>query len=172
MKNKIFIGAFILLLTITTSSFAQFNPNTEGRGLASAGFGISNWGIPIYLRYEHPVADNITVGGLLSFQSKGYASWRGTYYGIVGRSSYHFNELLNVPDQFDIYGGASLGYYIYKWKYNNGYNNDFYNPSSGEPNFGIHAGATYFIKDNFGINTELLGGLGFNGITVGVLFLL
>lgn len=171
MKNKIFFAVFVLLGLFSTNSFAQYNPYDDGSGLLSVGVGASGWGIPIYLRYEHPVADNITVGAAASFQTKGYTYWRGTYYGFNGRGSYHFNELLNAPDEWDFYGGASLGYYFYKWKWTNEYPG-VYDPATGYFNVGLHVGARYFVKENIAINVEAGGGSSISGGTIGVTFIL
>ncbi len=38
MKNKIFLITIVVLALLSTKSNAQFNPYSEGKGLASAGF--------------------------------------------------------------------------------------------------------------------------------------
>jgi hypothetical protein len=177
MKNKIFIAALVLFTTLTSTSFAQYNPYSDGSGLVSAGLGISGWGVPIYVRYEHPVADNVTVGGTFSFQTKsdtyGTEKWRNTYYGVNARGSYHFNELLNASDEWDFYGGANLGYFFWNGKYEGSAGNYVYS-GSGANTFGIgvHAGARYFVNENLGINLEIGGGSALSGATIGVTFLL
>lgn len=172
MKNKIFFAVFAFFALFSTSSYAQYNPYSDGSGLITVGVGASGWGIPVFLRYEHPVADNITVGGSLSYQSKSYAYWKGTYYGLDGRGSYHFNEILNVPDEWDFYGGASLGYYIYNWKWKGEHYGYEYDPASGSFNIGLHVGARYFLKENLAVNVELGGGSATSGGTIGVTFIL
>jgi len=177
MKNKVLIGVFILFTVCSVNSYAQFNPYSEGSGLLSAGFGASGWGIPVFVRYEHPVADNITVGGALSFQSKSENiisyKWRHTITGLNARGSYHFNELLSVPDEWDFYGGASLGYFIWNTKYSGtGTSFDYTGSGSGGFSLGGHVGARYFFKEKIGVVLELGGGTVLAGGTVGVTFLL
>lgn len=177
MKNKFFIGVLILFVMFTTSSYAQFNPYSEGNGLLSAGVGASSWGIPLFVRYEHPVADNITVGGAFSFQSKSQNfmsyKWRHTITGLNARGSYHFNELLNVPDEWDFYGGASLGYFIWNTKFDGTGTSIVYTGSgSGGFSLGGHVGARYFLNEKIGVVLELGGGTVLAGGTVGVTFLL
>jgi hypothetical protein len=175
MKKKVFIGAFVLFILFSTSSFAQFNPYADNTKMVSVGVGASGWGIPLFVRYEQAVADNISVGGALSFQSKSEkyatASWNHTIVGVNGRASYHFNELFSVPDEWDFYGGASLGYYFWNTKVDGVGSIAYTGSGSGGFNIGAHVGARYFVNDNLGINLELGGGSVLAGGTIGVTFL-
>lgn len=175
MKNKIFVSVFILFFMVATNSFAQFNPYTDNTKLVTVGVGASGWGIPVFVRYEMPVADNITVGGDFSFQSKSekYASykWNHTIVGLNGRGSYHFNELLNASDEWDFYAGATLGYYIWNTKYDGSGSFDYTGSGSGGFSLGAHVGARYFVNENLGITAEAGGGSVLAGGTIGVTFL-
>jgi outer membrane immunogenic protein len=177
MKIKIFFAFVALSVLVSTNSFAQYNPYSDGSGLLSVGVGFSSWGVPVFVRYEHPVADNITVGGSVSYQSKSetYASykWKHSITGLNARGSYHFNELLDAPNDWDFYAGASLGYFIWNTKYS-GSGTIFDYTGSGSGGFSIsgHAGARYFVKDNLGITLELGGGSVLSGGTLGVTFIL
>lgn len=177
MKLKIFFAFVAISALVSTSSYAQFNPYSNGSGLFSVGVGASGWGIPVFVKYEQPVADNITVGGQLSFQTKGenYSSykWKHTIIGLNARGSYHFNELLEVPSEWDFYAGASLGYYIWNTKYDGpGSSFNYGGSGSGGLNIGAHVGARYFFKENVAFNVELGGGSVLAGGTIGVTFLL
>lgn len=118
MKIKILLSVLVLIALYPSNSFAQFNPYADDAKMITAGFGFSGWGIPIFARYEHPVADNITVGGAFSYQSDSesyvYGKWKHTIIGFNGRGSYHFNELLNVDDVWDFYAGPTIGFYSWK----------------------------------------------------------
>ncbi len=175
MKNKIFVSVFILFFMLTTSSYAQFNPYSDNRKMVTVGVGASGWGIPLFVRYEQPVADNITVGGDLSYQSKsekyGPYKWNHTIVGINGRGSYHFNELLNAPNEWDFYAGATLGYYIWNTKYDGNGIFDYTGSGNGGFSLGAHVGARYFVNDNLAITGEVGGGSVLAGGTVGVTFL-
>ncbi len=176
MKNKVFIVVFVLFTIYATSSNAQFNPFTNETKLVSVGFGASGWGIPLFLRYEQAVADNITVGGNLSFQSKTekYAGfrWNHTIVGVNARGSYHFNELFDVPEEWDFYGGGSLGYYFWNTKIDGSGAFPYSGSGSGGFNIGGHIGGRYFVNEKLGIMLELGGGSVLAGGTVGVTFLL
>jgi outer membrane immunogenic protein len=176
MKKRIFIWVFILSAFYSASSYAQFEPYADKAKMLSVGIGISGWGIPLYARYEHPVADNITIGGTVSFQTKsetytGY-KWKHTIVGLNGRGSYHFNELLKAPDQWDFYAGASLGYFFWNTDYE-GSGTDIYSGSgTGGFSVGAHIGSRYFVSDKIAINLELGGGTVLGGGTLGVTFML
>jgi hypothetical protein len=185
---KILKCSLVIALAVffTNSAKAQFNPNTNHVKMVSAGLGLSSWGVPFFARFEVPVADsfedpffdNITVGGGVSFQAYGEHyfgyRWRHTIIGIHARSNYHFNELLEIDDQWDVYAGLNLGYYIWNTKYddNSGFRVHYEGSGSGGLSLGLQIGGQYFINDNLGINLELGGGTVLSGGTVGVTFLL
>lgn len=177
MKIKVFFLAFTLFTLFSISSYSQYDPYDDGNGLATVGVGFSSWGIPLFARYEHPVADNITVGGSVSYQSKSekYSSskWKHSIIGINGRGSYHFNELLEASDDWDFYGGASLGFYIWDTKYD-GPGASFNYGGSGSGGLGIaaHVGARYFLNEKIALNLEVGGGSVLSGGTLGVTFIL
>lgn len=190
MKNKLILTCFTLVMLFSTSSYAQFNPYANGVNMLTAGIGFSNWGLPIFARFEAPVADNITVGGGLSYQTKtdtyGSSKWKTTLFGINARGSYHFNELLEVNDDWDFYAGVTLGYIVANGKWTDGGNFNINDSNarvasttstsgigfgSGGIGFGVHLGARYFINESFGINLEVGGGSQLSGGTLGATFL-
>jgi outer membrane immunogenic protein len=168
--KKIFIPfiiamAFILSTTVTQ---AQFNPYAEGVKMLTVGVGVSGWGIPVFGRFEAPVADNITVGGQLSYQSYGEGwvggEWRHTIIGIQARGNYHFNELLELDNEaWDLYAGASLGYFI--WNTTTGYSGNL-----GGVALGLQLGARYFLSQNIGLNLEFASGSVLSAGSLGVTF--
>lgn len=177
MKKIKFALILIALVSSTSLVKAQFNPYTDNTKMVTVGFGFSGWGIPIFGRFEAPVADNITVGGALSFQSKSetYASykWKHTIFGLGGRGSYHFNELIELPSEWDVYAGLGLGYYFWNTKYDGpGSSIDYSGSGDGGFSIGIHVGGRYFFNDKIGINLEFGGGTVLSGGTIGATFLL
>ncbi len=174
MKSVIYLFVLVFPTFSAIIGKAQFNPFTNERKLFTAGIGISDWGMPLFATYEHPVADNVTVGGRLSFQSKletHIYKWKHNIVGVNARGSYHFNELLNAPAEWDFYAGASMGYYLWNTKYTG--QGLFVYSGQGKSGFNIdaHVGARYFIQDNFGLSVELGGGSVLAGGTVGLTFL-
>ncbi len=174
------------LLTVFSLTFFVFMQHAQAQNDGSpathfnTGIGASGWGIPIYASYDVNVAEDINVGGRLSFQStkEGFSSfggrneWRHTIVGINGVGYYYFNRILDIPEQFDVYGGASLGFYIWNTKSirtDLGPNISSSSASgSGGLGIGILAGGRYYFKENLGVNLELGGGNVLSGLRLGV----
>lgn len=122
----------------------------------NAGIGLGDWGIPVYAGLDQYVHPDITVGGVFSFRSYD-EKWGDDYYdhsiiGLAANGNYHFNRLLGISNQWDLYAGLSLGFYI--WSSPSNYPG---NHASGL-GLGAQLGGRYFFSDKFGINLELGGG--------------
>ncbi|MDW7692620.1 hypothetical protein R9C00_12205 [Flammeovirgaceae bacterium SG7u.111] len=178
MKNKVIVLLSVFTLFFANASFAQFEPFSDGAKMLSAGVGATGWGIPVYVRYEQAIVENVTIGGSLSYQSysEKYSGgkWRHTIFGVSGRGSYHFNELFSAAEEWDFYAGGSLGFYSWDTKWDDASSPTFdYNGSgSGGMSIGAHVGVRYFLNEKIGLNAEVGGGTVLAGATVGVTFLL
>ena len=178
MKKASIIFALLAILFTAApkNANAQFNPYPDHDKMLSAGFGITGWGVPIYARIEFPVYDNVTVGGGFSFQTKtenyfGY-KYKHTIFGIIARGDYHFNELLEISDEWDVYAGLGLGYVNWNTKYEGGGTTITYGGAgSGGFSIGVHVGGRYFFSDNWAANLEFGGGNVLSGATIGVTYL-
>lgn len=175
MKKTIAVLTVALVLLITPT-FAQNDGNPATH--FNAGLGLSNWGIPIYASYDVNVAQDINVGGGISFRSKTdnwkYGPHRGkhrhTLIGISGLGYYYFNRILEIDPDFDFYGGASLGFVI--WNTNSTSDSDYTDDYDGSGTSGLDLslliGGRYYFKDNLGVNLELGGGNQLFGTKVGL----
>jgi outer membrane immunogenic protein len=166
MKKFILIIAFGF---ISNSIFAQ-NPLGEGQTQLNAGVGISGWGVPVYIGFDHGISKDWSLGGQLSFQTddddyNGY-KYKSSAIGIGANGNYHFNRILHIPRNFDLYAGASLTYYI--WDYDDHYGD--HDPDNTSLGLGLQVGGRYFFNDNFGINLELGGNNGTGGAKLGLTF--
>ena len=153
-----------LLLAVFAFSFANAQaPLEEGGIQLNAGVGTSGWGTPVYVGLDFGVAPNITVGGELSFQSYNTGGYKNNIFGIQANGNYHFNEVLNIPSEWDFYAGANLNYY--NWSKASGYVGD-------ADNFGIglQVGGRYFFSDNFGLNLQVGGGNVVSGAKIGITY--
>jgi len=159
----------IILIIAVLPVFAQ-SPVPKGQSQFNAGVGLSSWGVPVYLGLDFGVHKDITVGGELSY--RGYHDrYNDTRYnhsviGISGNGNYHFNSVLNIPTNWDLYAGLNAGFYI--WDSARDY------PGSHTSGLGIGAqvGGRYYFSDSIGINVEFGGGNAFSGGKVGISILL
>jgi len=148
-------------------SYGQ-NSLPKGSSQLNLGVGISGWGVPIYIGMDFGVSNDITLGGELSFRSY-RERWQSNRYrhsiiGISGNANYHFNRVLNIPDNFDFYAGLNLGFYV--WSSPDNYDG---NKNSGV-GLGGQVGGRYFFTDRVGINLEFGGGNAFAGGKFGLTF--
>lgn len=99
---------------------------------------------------------NVSLGGYFGFaqSSENWGLWELSYTHIIlgARGSYHFYS----NKQWDCYGGLMIGYNIVSSSVDgpdeDGYN---YSAASSELTYSLHAGARYYISQNFGFYAEL-----------------
>ncbi len=173
MKKRVLF--FIAVFFISLASVAQA-PLEKGAMQINTGIGLSSWGLPVYGGLEYGIGNNISVGGELSYRSKsesyGYGKWKTSYTSISGLANYHFNEVLNIPSEFDFYAGLSLGYSIFNSKYDGNELGHYSGSGSSGLYLNAQVGGRYFFSDKIGVNLELGGGNVFSGGKVGVTILL
>jgi outer membrane immunogenic protein len=159
MKNLISFALIALTCSIAQGQYAL----KTGGFQANGGFGLSGWALPVYVGVDYGFDKNISLGGDLSF------SFLNTV--VSANANYHFVEMLQLEDVFDVYGGVNLGFFI---------RNQRLNPESLPPyyynsvplNVGIQIGGRYYINKDFAVNLELGGGIAFSGAKIGVSYLL
>ncbi len=140
MKLKIsFVLTFCLISLFT---FAQ---SPIGKGGKQLNFGLSGTGgyVPVYVGFDFGVHPDITIGpqaGLdLAFN----------WLNLSFRGDYHFNTLLNIPQDWDFYAGLSGGYSIYTGKKSEVNVSDFY--------IGGQIGGRWYWNEKWGLNLEFGG---------------
>ena len=157
--KKILACASLFFAVATASAQGTLE---ENKVQINAGVGISSWGIPVVVGVDYGVARDFTIGAEASYRSKkeswAYGEWKHTGFSISANGNYHFNRILRLPSEFDLYAGLSLGYYHWTTKYV-GDGSYEYSGNAFSP-FGISAqiGGRYFFTKNFGINLEGGGG--------------
>lgn len=162
MKKIISIGIFMLLFV---SAFGQ-SPLPLRRTQINAGVGLSGWGVPVYVGFDHSIHKDFTLGAELSFRDY-RENWKNNYYhhniwGFSGNVNYHFNSVLKIPQNFDFYAGLNLGFYVWSSPLN--YEG---NHTSGL-GIGGQIGARYYFTERFGLNLEFGGGNAFSGGKFGI----
>jgi opacity protein-like surface antigen len=162
--KKFLIGAFIFVASVKTINAQQ----KIGEGLLqyNAGVGASNRGVPIYVGADYGVYENVTVGGefsMRSYQSRYYEYiYRNRLFGFAANGNYHFNEIANLPVEFDFYAGLMIGLFI--WDGSPEYANNTLLSAGGQ------VGARYKVQKNLHVNAELQAGGAFSGLKVGVTY--
>jgi outer membrane immunogenic protein len=162
MKNLFVTAIFLALVTVT---FAQC-PINKGQAQLNAGVGLSSWGIPVYVGLDYGIHKDITIGGEASFRSYN-DNWGGNKYrhsvvGISGNGNYHFNSLLGIPTNWDLYAGLNIGFYYWSSPDNYG------GTRSSGLGLGAQVGGRYYFSDKVGINLEFGGGNAFSGGKFGI----
>lgn len=161
--KKLFLT--VCLIAITSISFGQ-NPLDVGQKQLNVGVGLSSWGIPVYGGMDFGVHEDITVGGEVGFRSHTTRSFGNRYnHSIISFSAnanYHFNRILEIPEEFNLYAGLNAGFYV--WNSPNGYGGS---QTSGI-GLGLQLGGRYYFTDRWGINLEFGGTQNFGGGKLGV----
>jgi len=138
---------FIACLFTSTIAFSQ-SPIGKGGQQLNFGLGFSSNGLPVYINYDFGVHEDITVAPQAQFNLDGFD------YMILGaKGDYHFNSLLNIPQEWDFYAGVNLGFAV---DFDDG---DAYNGLDG----GLQVGGRWYWSEKWGMNLEFSGGRGFGG---------
>ena len=189
MNMKKILG--IITLLVSATSFGQgyaAGDNVLGLGIGLGNTyqvsGTSTRIPPMQLYYEAGVSDQLGVGAFIGYTSTGRKevfkdgfgnthTYQYNYnYTLIGlRGAYHFGCLLGTVDNFDLYGGLSLGYAILntKLKTSDGAPDiDDTKSSSSGFHLGVYAGMRYYFDDSFGVFGEI--GYNISVIQVGVVF--
>lgn len=102
---KISFFAFVALFSLYSfSSYAQA-PLRVGRNQLNFGVGISGWGVPLYIGFDHGFKKDITLGGEFSFRSFNdnfnNNKYRHSIISLSANGNYHFNSILSIPRNWD-----------------------------------------------------------------------
>jgi len=166
MKKSVTI---ILLSLITVLVVNSQTPHEKRNNQFNAGIGLSGWGVPVYLGLDFGIHRDLSFGIEGSFRSynQKYTGYRynSSITGLSGNFNYHFNRIMNIPNNWDFYAGLNLGYYF--WSTPSDY------PGTGSSGIGLGAqiGGRYYISDNFGLNLEFGGGNAFSEGKFGISYI-
>lgn len=147
----------------------------------NGGLGVSNWGMLVYGGFDYGIYKDVSIGAEFSFRShthqwKGNSTYVPTFYrhsmvAALGNVNYHFNTILNIPDEWDVYAGAHLGYLhaYYDDQYKEAYGDSYYNHgSAGKLGYGGQIGGRYYFMDRFGVNFEISAGNVLSSVKMGL----
>ncbi len=162
MKKQILV---FILVVATSVAFSQ-GPVSKGESQINLGIGLSSWGIPIYLGFDHGVHPDITLGAEASYSSYD-DNWNNDRYnhsviGFQGNANYHFNRILEIPNPWDFYAGLHLGFYSWNSP------RDYEGSHTSGVGLGAQIGGRYYFSNSMGVNLEFGGGNAFSGGKFGI----
>jgi len=163
MKSILLAIGFLLLTAV--SATAQ-SPLPKGAKQFNAGVGLSGRGIPVYLGLDFGVHPDISVGAEVNFRKYTHGpkpfDHSHNIVGILGNANYHFNRLIGIPSNWDLYAGVNLGFYIY------GDDDEFDEDLDDGLDFGAQIGGRYYFTPRVGVNLEFGGGTTLHGGKLGI----
>jgi len=163
--KKIIISSMLSVIAILC--YSQ-NSLPKGKSQLNLGVGFSEWGVPVYIGFDHSVSNDITLGLELSY--RGYRenynnnNYNHNITGFSGNANYHFNRVMNIPSNFDFYAGLNLGFYVWSSP------NNYYGSHSSGVGLAAQIGGRYYFSKKAGLNLEFGGGNAFSGGKFGVTF--
>ena len=155
------ISVVIVFALIGASSFAQGTLGNGGKQI-NGGIGFSSFGVPIYFGMDFGVHESVTIGPRVSFRRYNQ-NFLGTKFSqnltvISFNGNYHFNKLLELPGEWDLYAGLTIGYYVWSS------NDQFSNAKASGVGLDGQIGGRYFFSEKFGLNLEFGGGYASGGV--------
>lgn len=161
--KKLVLGMFTLVSVVVFGQRVQ-----KGDIQLNGGIGFtSGWGVPVYVGLDYGVHKDITVGGQATYASHSENLYKSNWFGIAANANYHFNSVLDIPNNWDLYAGLSLAYNNFSYTYT--YTNYVYGDAkSSGVGFAGQVGARYYFNDHFGLNAEFGGGNIASGGKIGV----
>lgn len=139
MRKVLFIAAMFLTGFVASAqqSLGEGNLQLNG-GFPFVATSFNTSVLPLYVGADYGVHQDVTVGGQFNLLAGTVTAW-----SIGANANYHFNRVLELPNQWDLYAGASLMYTKVL--------------SFGGIGFGPQIGARYFFNDKWGVNLQFGG---------------
>lgn len=165
--RKLLLGAAVVLSATAFGQRAQKGDLQLNAGLAFPHRYADNVGV--YAGLDYGIHPDVTLGVEARFGSKYYDNYAdGRWFGIGFNGNYHFNTLIGIPNNWDFYAGATIGFNTFN--YDHPENDNWRRPHRSEAGFSAQVGGRYFITNNFGLNAEANAGTVFNGGKFGITY--
>ncbi len=154
MKNRIAILLALISLPVLTK--AQ-SPIGDGGTQLNFGAGLYSHGIPVYFGMDFGVHPDISLG----FQTG--LDLEFDYFTVAGRGDYHFNTVFDIPRDWDLYAGLSVGFAVSTHGHDHPphHHHDHHHVSGLD--LGLQIGGRYYWNRSWGINLEFGGGMLLSG---------
>ena len=137
----------VLLIMLFQTGFSQA---WTGKGDQKLQIGLNGWGngTGITGTYDYGISNLVSLGAGANFYFDGYRDDnKDNNFFVFGRANFHLQEVLGLPEQWDIYPGADLG---------------ILGDTFG---LGVHLGARYYFNEKFGVFLEA-GNNGSLGVSI------
>jgi hypothetical protein len=113
-------------------------------------------GLPLFVGLDYGYDKDISFGGDISIWSRARAFDNSVLVlGLTGNANYHFVELLQLDNKFDVYAGVDVGFSSYYGLIGGG-----------------HIGGRYYFRKNIAVNLEFGLVSAYSAGKVGLSFLL
>ncbi|WP_066627709.1 hypothetical protein [Labilibacter marinus] len=146
-KVKVLVVLAFVCGMVSAQGFGA--PLSKGDKQLNMGLGFNSHGIPLYAGVDFAVHDDVTIGPEVNFVLDEYS-----YITFNFRGDYHFNRLLEITPDWDVYAGANAGLGV----------GDY---GGSALQLGIQIGGRYYWSNKWGVNLEFGGGNTF-GTKLGV----
>ncbi|MGQ1786725.1 MULTISPECIES: hypothetical protein [unclassified Saccharicrinis] len=134
------VKVVVVLILLCGAMFGQkFRaPLSKGDKQLNFGLGFNTDGFPVYGGVDFAVHDEITIGPQVNMVFGDDSS-----LSLGFRGDYHFNRLLEITSDWDVYAGANAGLGI---------------ETNNTLELGLQIGGRYYWDNKWGINLEFGGG--------------
>lgn len=185
MKKTMIITCLLLMVFHFNGYSQEKYGRTLNLGLGVAGhygyYKYAGRSIPVFnINYEIDVAKNFTLAPFASIYTftddyywgnnnnpDRYYRYSEVVIPIGVKGYYYFDDLINIPSEWDIYAGASLGAVIVNSTWESGYLGDKnYYHGNNNIYLDIHIGASYQLSDRIGAYLDLSTGISTVGIEI------
>lgn len=144
-------GLIALLFLLGTGLYAQSFTDGLPKGAIqlTAGLGLNSYGLPLFAQMDYSLMENITVSPYA-----GLSLWSpDSQLRLAAYADYHFNHLLQLSREWDLYAGLNVGFRIN------------FGPQTGTSGLkaGMQLGGRYFWNRHWGINLQFGGGQDYGG---------
>ncbi len=124
--------------------------------------------VGLYAGLDYGIHNDITLGVEARFGSKNHHNHGDErWFGLGFNGNYHFNRIMQIPNNWDFYAGATVGFnaFSHDHKYDN-----YPDWHESGPGVSAQVGGRYFFNNNFGLNAEANVGNVFNGGKFGITY--
>ncbi len=148
MRKLLIVFCLFCFLCAISNAQVGVAPLSKGQTQLNMGLGFNTEGIPMYVGLDFAIHKDVTLGPQMNVLFDD----NDTSLALLARADYHFNYLLDIESNWDLYAGGNAGM----------------NFGHGDPlQLGFQVGARWYWSEKWGLNLEFGGGNIF-GTTLGV----